>query len=384
MDSMSVNDRDKITELISDECLTENCEALIDFFDRCSLVFWSRYHDQHSCSFCCSPAVYHNEYALLPVSGLLLGLYACDSCMYDLENGEVDIINHDDHPLSLELYHIICDWINKNYWVDTDAESYFDTHNITYNRCDICHEIIYDDHGQSIALAHDGLFVAHKQCAVSKGFAYDSATLSSILDDLNLSDLTYFLQKTPDYTPPLSQENIRILSDCVEHNLPTFDFSDAHRIISQYNPKFWQPSIRRTRCTFCDNSATLHNEDLHVDSCDTCITFIPNVNARTPHSSQCLLFRDRLSQWLNTKFCVRIKAQTLFDTCGQWALNYHRCMVCKKVIELDRDVAVTTAYIAHGDCFAQSNSHSHGYLSLDSILNLPNFHLDSVAATLRQ
>ena len=141
----------------------------------------------------------------------------------------------------------------------------------------------------------------------------------------------------------ISTEDLTILNNLVQSNLPLLDYSGALDLVQYYHRKYWIQVAPRRRCTFCPSSSSLFNEYLRAPSCETCLSLTKDINPRNPHSTQCLFIKDMLQEWIRKELHVVIKARDLTTV-------YNRCMICKKVLESDDDVAVTDVCIICPRC----------------------------------
>jgi hypothetical protein len=111
------------------------------------------------CSFCNDPEVVKkNEH---------FNLLGCRSCLQDLTDGEIDIVNPNDHLLSQKIHNIICDGIQKNYFVVVDSDIVFNEYFIKHNICYSCGNKIENC---EVAIFAGGNSMAHHNCISESGF----------------------------------------------------------------------------------------------------------------------------------------------------------------------------------------------------------------------
>jgi len=276
MTTITCEDAEKIDTLLdhNDHPLFVDSGEITEMFDLLSIVFWTKYSGDRSCSFCHEPAWHHNEQ---------INMYACATCMLDLENGEVDVFQPDDHPVSLKLFNIIREWVDTNHWTSAQTAVYFDEYEITHNYCHVCQNTIENIPETYVAIATGGKAVAHSECATREGFRNCFTDYEDICEDLEIPDRIADLNSIPDYCPPISEEDSQKLSNLMRSHLPQLDYSGAVDLVQHYHQKYWifVPSGRR--CTFCPNSSPWYNEYLRSSACETCFTQTKDINPRTPH-----------------------------------------------------------------------------------------------------
>lgn len=208
-------------------------------------------------------------------------MLACDICMSDIENKELDIINPDDHPVSMKLRNIICNWLDMNHWCCVGTNIYFCEYNIIYNHCYVCSKNIDNIEGMDIAIATGGGAFAHYECANSKGFRnyFSKKSYNEILDNLESEDNINALDKTPYYVPPFSNSDKEKLSHIMQ-SVQLQSLTDTHinRIFFYLNVKYWKPINQRSGCTFCRFQCHYHNERLNLFSCSKCLDIIAKQN----------------------------------------------------------------------------------------------------------
>lgn len=131
----------------------------------------------HNCSFCNENAHYFNS---------MTDMWACESCMGDFMNGEIDLIHPEDHELSLYLRKLLCNWIDTHYFGETSSSDLFDE--CSYNTCYVCN-IRIESGDDNVAIADNAHVMAHVNCVQSVGFRnlYTEEEYNNILRDL-LSD----------------------------------------------------------------------------------------------------------------------------------------------------------------------------------------------------
>lgn len=365
MSTIPSADTKKISRLLRDlECECESADYF-ELFDRLHIVLWSKYSGDEKCSFCEEPAFHSNKFAKM---------YACETCMYDLENGEVDVFHPEDHPVSLKLLALLRDLVDTTCWTETSPEEYFIEHGITYNNCHVCHLPI--DYGR-VAIAFDAKAVAHYSCAREHGFRNHFTNYEKFFN--NVPQLISDLAGTPFYSPPISKDDLQKLCALVKSHLPLFDYSSAMGPIHLFHHKYWTYKPSSIRCTFCPNSSLWRNECLRVDSCDTCLTDAINV---TPLTTPFYFIMHKIRDLLLSSLRINMKARDLISN----FITYDRCQICKKVLESDDDIAVGDKCIVHLTCCTDPCRIFNSDLPIETLINLPNFivHFNRAVAALRE
>lgn len=121
--------------------------------------YWSKCHHSEKCSFCDNDSVIkENKY---------LNLFSCESCFADIKSGEVDIVDPKDHPVSIVIHKMLCDSIQKNYFLVASYEAVFEEYEIERNTCCVCNQTIEN---QDVAISSDQTEMAHYKCVSETGF----------------------------------------------------------------------------------------------------------------------------------------------------------------------------------------------------------------------
>lgn len=163
-------------------------EDIIVLFDNLKLHWWEP--STGICSFCTDGANHFNK---------MTDLFTCDTCYADFESGEIDITNPCDHSISSKLRLIVCDWIDKHYFAESDCSHFLK--NCKYNICDICKTIIDSNYKDNIAIADDARAIAHINCVQTTGFKnhYSQQHYDGIIEDLEIDKRIQKLNKSPKY-----------------------------------------------------------------------------------------------------------------------------------------------------------------------------------------
>jgi hypothetical protein len=142
------------------------------FFDNLKQQWWTPISNK-KCSFCRDEAQYGNS---------MTYMWACDSCMGDFINGEIDLINPEDHDLSLYLRRLLCDWIDTHYFAEVSSDLFDDC---TYNTCYVCNTCI-EANDDNVAIANNAKALGHLKCVQQIGFRnlYSEADYNSIVEAL--------------------------------------------------------------------------------------------------------------------------------------------------------------------------------------------------------
>ena len=96
-----------------------------------------------------------------------LDLFACESCFTDIESGEVDIVDPEDHPVSQVIHQLFCEAIQKNYFLVASYEAVFEEYEIKRNTCCVCQQTIMNG---DVAISSDHSEIAHYECIKETGF----------------------------------------------------------------------------------------------------------------------------------------------------------------------------------------------------------------------
>lgn len=333
-----------------------------DFFDCFCPILWSCFDGKHDCSFCSDWANYYNEAVKdkpntyeSPYNNPVVEneLYACESCMFDIENGEIDIFNYENHPVSTTLYQLFSNWCNHNYWNKIEPKVYFDVCGIEHNICDICGEILSQK--DNIAGSFYDNEVAHEICALRVGFNYTIEALQTIFENLQLN---IKFNETPYYTPPLCEDDKLKLRNLTVDN---FDFSPLRNII-----KYWNENVPRSLCTVCGNVSLVENTNLQILLCENCHLFAPDLDIKSSNLPEAKVIRDSIKKWTDKNFHINITYRELHNN---YNITYCRCMICKEVLDYDEELFVTDITIAHQKCLPNSSYCYHSNLPLNIILD---------------
>jgi hypothetical protein len=323
-------------------------DEIESFFDRLKLLFWYPINkrpdnvDEQRCSFCKTVATYHNDSA---------EMLACDACMYDIENKEIDIINPDEHPVSLKLRTIVCNWIDKNYYMSTSTDSYFDEYGIKYNKCFICCDVIANEPKTDISIAIGADAIAHYSCIEREGFKdyFTTESYNDIISSIHLDDCIGELDETPYYTPPIPVSESERLNKIVENNLQLNLTVIRSTFFSYLRNEYWNPIKRSEGCTFCQYQCNFYNADLNILSCSKCMDILVrgNINIIDPVSCVDMYLRFVIHKWMDKNYYYRMSANSLFNEVN---ITYDVCHICKLKIIPDEDIGVIKDAIAHVTC----------------------------------
>lgn len=370
---ISCNDKEKIGRLLWNLYHPHSVDDkdISNLFDRIALVFWSKYSGAEICSFCREPAWHYNEPA---------NMYACASCMLDLENGEIDIFHPDDHPISIKLFNIIKEWVDTNHWAAAGSDVYFDEYGINCNYCHVCRNIIENIPNTYVAMATGGGAVAHYECAEREGFREHFTDYEDICEMLEIPELIENLGGTPYYTPEILPTDTQILVNIMKEVGNQLDCSTPRDLLIYLHPKYWVPIKECRGCAFCQWQCTHYNEHLGLLGCKKCLDCIPAINLISPYHCNVSKFLVRkIQEWVRKEYFLIIEARSLFDNYG---FTYNRCMVCKDIIDIDSSVAVTDCHVAHYNCFQSENNRYRLHTNINSVLGLPQFGLQELLASL--
>lgn len=342
-----------------------------DFFDRFKLVFWKPITvGPDLCSFCQNPASYNNK----PVE-----MTACETCMYDIENGEIDVFNPEDHPVSRKIRTILCDWADREHWSCTSAEELFGEFEVTFNICYVCKKTIECQPNVEVAIATGSCAIAHYECASEHGFRdyFGEEDYNGIFTGrLEVDDMIADLDGTPYYMPEMSQEDSDQLEKILEvADLPNHvNYDEIRNIFDFLHAKYWQPTEEQRGCSFCQYPCTLHNDSLNLLSCYKCIQYIytGSINVINPNNTVDRYLRTFIDKWANQVWFH----QTRFRELG---LTYNTCQICKHDIDSNDEVAVTHVVIAHLHCFRAKGSTP----SISKIVLSESFGLDAMISALK-
>lgn len=98
-----------------------------------------------------------------------LDLVSCQSCLQEIIDGEFDVINPENHPVSKKIYDILCDYIKKNYHDINQAGLIFNDYKIKHNICYVCGNKI-DNNEEEVAISGCESAMAHYECVKENGF----------------------------------------------------------------------------------------------------------------------------------------------------------------------------------------------------------------------
>lgn len=361
-----------------------------ELFDHMKLILWKEIefvpvvvqgkehipHNERKCSFCTEPAEFHNEVA---------DMLACETCMYDIRNKEIDIMNPEDHPVSIRLRSILCDWADKHHYCCVDSEVFFGEYHVEYNRCFICHNTIERDPEEEVlvAIATGAGAIAHYQCAHSTGFQnyFTTTDYNEILSGLDLEERISDLDTTPHYTHPVSMHNLGHLDLLFGVQQPV-DQSELMTHLRLFEPCGWIPTNRIEGCKFCLRQCSHMNPQLGILSCSDCLNVL---STRTftdwdESSNKVLAYlKHVISNWLQRNNFHTIDAYTLFHNRN---ITHNRCNVCKDII-LDNCelVAITRDTVTHITCAERSGIPIQTYHDEIRILSLLGFQYRHVDIT---
>ncbi|CAH6418130.1 Hypothetical protein HVR_LOCUS2 [uncultured virus] len=322
-------------------------DEITTLFDRLNLVFWHPISNVKQCSFCRDIALFHNDEA---------NMSACGECMMDLENKEIDVCNPGDHPVSLKLRNIMCEWADRNHWTCISTGEYFDGYKVAHNICYVCHQSIANDPEKEIIIPTGGGAVAHYDCGNEHGFRnyFNDENYNDIFTGrgVEVEDLIADLDETPSHTPEISSEDLNRLERCFDAaNVPArVDYEPMKELFLVVHRKNWIPTKECRGCTFCRNRCTYHNESLNMLACIACykILFAGNINILHPEKCEVSNhLRCLVRKWVESQFYHIISANLLFN---EYGVTYKRCFKCKKVIQPDEQVKIVKDCISHTEC----------------------------------
>lgn len=144
-----------------------NYDSIEHIINKIKGRYWQNQLSGKRCTFCSEHAMYWNYH---------LEMRACISCLIEIKNGKMDILDPRNHSLSKKLRSMFCDWVNREYYNLVEDIIYFHEYKITYNQCHLCHQTIEcsaDNQWIGIAIVTrscQGTFVAHHSCAQKDGF----------------------------------------------------------------------------------------------------------------------------------------------------------------------------------------------------------------------
>ena len=144
----------KINSLLdsTDESFSDN------YIDYITVSNWIPFQDGQ-CSFCNDlEVIKKNEH---------YNLLGCKSCIQELIDEEVDVDNPQDHPLSQKIHEILCDFIQKNYFLIVESDIIFNEYFIEHNICYSCGNQIENC---DVAVFINGNAIAHHDCVSETGF----------------------------------------------------------------------------------------------------------------------------------------------------------------------------------------------------------------------
>lgn len=145
----------KINSLLNN---TDDFSISAAYIDYISVYNWIPFQDGQ-CSFCNNPEVIKkNEH---------YNLLGCKSCIQELIDDEVDIDDPQDHPLSQKIYEILCDFVQKNYFLVVKSNLVFSEYFIEHNTCYSCGNQIENC---KVAVFGKRNALAHRNCVSETGF----------------------------------------------------------------------------------------------------------------------------------------------------------------------------------------------------------------------
>lgn len=156
----------------SDHPLYLNTDDVIILFDNFKQQWWTL-TSNNKCTFCRDEARYMNS---------MTQMWACEACMYDFINGEIDLITPEDHELSLYLRRLLCNWIDNHYFAEVASDLFCEC---SYNICYICNARI-EFNAENVAIANNAKALGHMKCAQGIGFRnlYTETDYNRILEAL--------------------------------------------------------------------------------------------------------------------------------------------------------------------------------------------------------
>ena len=151
MDPISEQNRLKLEEFLDNN----DFPVYVDYGGIENLQEWHLQSGER-CSFCPESSSYRNNE---------LNAYACESCVGEISDGEIDPVNPGDHKLSQYIRDYLCRWIDKEWCDCCQVEVYFDEYQITHNKCCFCSQKIKLQEGDYVSVVGNCLAVAHTKCA---------------------------------------------------------------------------------------------------------------------------------------------------------------------------------------------------------------------------
>src|SRR5436853_1932151 len=270
------DERDKLDEVLDvmDHPVYVDRGDISTFFDKLNMVFWKAI-DTHQikCSFCYDIAEFFNK----PIN-----MHACSSCIQDLENKEIDVINPEDHALSNKLRSIICQWIDMNHYCCCNSVEFFEEYNIIYNTCHICNEVIENNSEDDVAIATNARAIAHYKCAEAIGFRnhFTEEDYDGIISSIHIDDYIEVLIETPSYVPEIAILDKQYLNQIMndEKFVNTINYKEIFELFGNLHPKQWNIIDIQQGCKFCYSPCRYYNPILELFSCHQCLSFIESGN----------------------------------------------------------------------------------------------------------
>lgn len=377
--AITKEDQDKIEQLLDNHdhpVYVDHHEPDI-LFDNLKLIFWKSYRgESRSCYFCCEPAAYYNSQACM---------YSCEECMYDIENKEIDILAPNDHPVSVKLRELLCDWVDREYWCSTDTQSFFDDYGITANLCYICNTVIEKHPGDEVAIAGTTA-IAHLKC-IDTGFRnyffdsdYDDIFASKACDVCgHINDLN----SRPKYLSIMSdQEKSKFRQLTQSLNLSeTMDYTYIKEYIRSLHPREWVAATRVQGCTFCMQGCTRDNVTLQISSCNTCYQSICDDTIMTdPNNKIKDYLMGVIRNWIGKHYFTQISGELYFGTFG---MQYSMCNICKDIMEPQDHLAINDCSVSHLSCAESAGVDAYFTKCLDIIKRSRTLGLQQELTTLR-
>lgn len=145
-------------------------------FEELKPINWESYSQStEKCEFCRDVVNFRNKKTKIAI---------CESCMYEIYDQEFDVVEPKDHPMSIKLRSLLCDWIDRNQWVYVSSYTYFVEMKIAHNTCGICQQVIKNF--EEMAVPGCARMVAHLKCAEEHGFRnyFTQKEYDDILSDM--------------------------------------------------------------------------------------------------------------------------------------------------------------------------------------------------------
>lgn len=149
-----------------------------------------------------------------------------------------------------------------------------------------------------------------------------------------------YLSKIP--TDKADIKKIQFLFDDL-YNFP-IDDDDFNGLIGESN---WKVALNQ-KCSFCFQSASFHNHDLNLFSCQDCYTKIQKQKNHPVSLSVNLFFKN----WIDRNYWVFCDIELLY---GKHQVKHNICFVCEQTLSQKcAEVCFTTVgdkcALAHMDC----------------------------------